>query len=146
MGLVLYDGGFQSFNNIRVSFIHHMFGYSYQFSTIVAVVIFVTTSTSALLTGYATSKIGRKMELLSFAGLCGIGGDVIYGWIHTHKLWAFCGAILKGGAVAVIWTMVFSAIPLIVSDKVKGTAFGLVLSVDFLLIGICYIITGTLTK
>eukprot|EP01084_Bolivina_argentea_P192439 330355_1 len=144
-GSIFFAGGYQSGLNIGISFIHSMFGFDYQFATIIATFGTVISTCSYLLSGSLSSKFGRRIEMLLISNICLIVGHYIYGWINYNAFWAFFGQFLIRVAAGFNFPIVWSSFPLLVSDDVRGTAFGFVVSFRFLVIGICYIIVGILT-
>ena len=146
IGVVLWAGAAQSALNIAISFIHHMFGYSYEFATWVGLFGTSINVITYLISGTMTAKIGKRMEFLLIANAVGFGGQYIYGWINTSLFWAFFGAILKGTSIGFTYPVMWACISLLVEDKLRGTAFGFATAMRFGTIAVCYIITGILTK
>eukprot|EP01084_Bolivina_argentea_P284680 487970_1 len=146
LGFIIWSGQAAASRNIAISFIHHMFQYSYDFATIVGVFERGLGIIIYLFAGKLAAKIGRKCEILLFANMCGFIGEYIYGWIHGHIFWVFCGGALRSMQNGFTYPIVWAALPILVVDKVKGTAFGFATASRFACIGTCYVFVGILTE
>ena len=120
---VIYCGAVQSSLNIGVSFIHHMFGYSYDYATTIAVFSTAIQVIAYLFSGNFTTHFGNKCEILLLSCVIGFCGGYIYGWINDNDFWAWFGASLNGISIGFSYPIVWAAIPTLVIDRVKGTAY-----------------------
>ena len=151
LGFVIWDGSSQATVNIFVSFVHNMFGLSYEIATVIGLYGYFINIAAYLLAGVITSRIGRKVELLIFADIMGIVGGIIYGWINDYEyglnvFWAYFGVTSFRISLGFTYPIVWASIPLLVGEKLKGTAYGVSASMRFLVISISYLIVGVLTE
>ena len=145
-GFALWCGATQSSININISFIHHMFGFSYELATWIGLYQTGNSFILYMVSGIGTAKIGRRMEFLLTASVTGFIGQYIFGWINTSITWAFIGTTLKSMSIAFTYPVFWACIPLLCDEKVRGTAFGFATAIRFGTIAICYVIVGALTK
>eukprot|EP01084_Bolivina_argentea_P131593 232251_1 len=143
---VVWCGSIQSSLNIGISFLHHMFGYSYSFATTIATIGTGIQVIAYLLGGKITTVFGRKCEMLLFASICSFIAGYIYGWVNNHIFWAFFGQFMFSISLGFTYPVVWASIPLLVIDRIKGTAFGFATAIRFFTIGICYVGVGFLTN
>ena len=144
-GFVIWCGAAQVALNISVSFLHHTFGVSYAFATTMGFLTAALTVGAYISSGVLSSRFGHIVEMLIFADITGLCGHYIFGWINGNIAWLFVGATLQSLSFGFTYPTVWAAIPLLVEDNVKGTAYGFATAIRFGTIAVSYVVAGVLT-
>eukprot|EP01084_Bolivina_argentea_P012785 23939_1 len=136
----------QSFSNIGVSFYHHMYGYSYSLSSILASTPTFVAVIGMPLFGYITDKYGMKCRFMICSGMIMIIVHWSLGWLHIDIILTVITLFLFGVAVSMLYPVIWSAIPIVVNANIIATALGVITSFRFVCLAIGYILVGVLTQ
>ena len=99
-----------------------------------------------MLSGLISLKIVRKVDMLICGSITAIIGIYIYGWLTYGTIMALIGALFSSLSYGLTFPVIHSAIPILVDDTTKGTAYGVVAAMSSGTLAISYFIVGMLTN
>eukprot|EP01084_Bolivina_argentea_P017229 32180_1 len=142
----LFCMNFMSWANIRVSFIHHTYGYNYSLAALLSMVYNVGNVSSSLITGIIIDKFGIRCRILMLVCLSIGIAYFLFGWVHINMMFTIFNLLLCGVSVGAFLPIYYSSFPILVNENVIGTAYGIADSFRLTCMGIGFIIVGSLTK
>eukprot|EP01084_Bolivina_argentea_P106491 190539_1 len=142
----VFSVSYHSWNNIKVSFIHHMYGYSYSISSTIGTINSWCSIGTVLFFGYVTDKYGIKCKLMVFSSFILFTAQYMLGFVHIDIWITSLTLILVAIGYGGFYTAAWPGIAILVTNKMLGTAYGILASFRFSCMAVGYIIVGALTK
>ena len=136
-----------SWANIRISFLHHMYGYDYSLSTTLATIGNIMGMVITLIFGTVFDKYGHRGKILIIGNILYILSQYLLGWVHINLVFTIFTLFIFYLGYSAINANVWTCITVIIEDKNKlGTAYGLYISLIFLTNSIGFLMVGVFTN